>query len=323
MYRIGIDLGGTNIAAGLVDEKFQIVAKDSTPTMVGRPNEAIVDDIAALCKKVCAAAGISEGEVVSIGIASPGVVDNDTGEVVYANNLGMNHFPMIPLLRERVSVKQIYIENDANAAAWGEAIAGAAKGSRSSVMITLGTGVGGGIVADGKVYKGFNSAAGELGHIVIQVDGRPCTCGRRGCWEAYSSATGLIRSTTEKIEVCKKENRPTKMAEIVAERGKVNGRTAFDAMRMGDAAAKEVVDDYVKYLASGLASIINIFQPEVLSIGGGISNEGKTLLDLVVPLVREQTYGTGLIPETDIRIAQLKNDAGILGAAVLGMEIPA
>ena len=323
MYRIGIDLGGTNIAAGLVDEQFRIVAKESTPTLVGRANEAIVDDIAMLCKKVCAAVGAKEDELVSIGIAAPGIVDNDTGEIVYANNLGMRHFPIIPLLRERVGVRNIYIENDANAAAWGEAIAGAAKGSRSSVMITLGTGVGGGIVADGKVYKGFNSAAGELGHIVIRVDGRPCTCGRRGCWETYSSATGLIRTTTEKMEECKKAGRATKMADIAAAKGKVNGRTAFDAMRMGDEAAKEVVDEYIKYLASGLASMINIFQPEVLSIGGGISNEGQFLLDLVGPLVREQTYGSGLIPGTDLRIAQLKNDAGIIGAAVLGMEVSA
>lgn len=323
MYRIGIDLGGTNIAAGLVDEQFRIVAKESTPTLVGRPNEAIVDDIAALCKKVCAAAGAKESDVASIGIASPGVVDNDTGEIVYANNLGMRHFPIIPLLRERVGIQKIYIENDANAAAWGEAIAGAAKGSRSSVMITLGTGVGGGIVADGKVYKGFNSAAGELGHIVIRVGGRQCTCGRQGCWEAYSSATGLIRTTTEKIEECKNAGRATKMTDLVAAKGKVTGRTAFDAMRQGDEAAKEVVTEYVEYLASGLASMINIFQPEVLSIGGGISNEGQYLLDLVVPLIREQTYGTGLIPETDIRIAQLKNDAGIIGAAVLGMEVSA
>ncbi len=323
MYRIGIDLGGTNIAAGLVNEQFQIVAKESTPTLVGRPNEEIVADIATLCKKVCAVAGIAEDQVVSIGIASPGIVDDETGEVVYTNNLDMCHFPIIPLLKKQVSVQNIHIENDANAAAWGEAIAGAAKGSRSSVMITLGTGVGGGIIAGGKVYKGFNSAAGELGHIVIRVDGRPCTCGRRGCWETYSSATGLIRTTEEKIAECEKAGRPTKMTDLIAAKGRATGRTAFDAMRQGDAAAKEVVDEYIKCLASGLASMINIFQPEVLSIGGGISNEGQTLLDLVLPLVRSQTYGTGLIPETDIRIAQLKNDAGIIGGAVLGMELNA
>ena len=219
-----------------------------------------------------------------------------------------------------MDIPELHIENDANAAAWGEAIAGAAKGSKSSVMITLGTGVGGGIVDGGKVFKGFNSAAGELGHIVIRVDGRPCTCGRRGCWEAYSSATGLINMTKEKLSECERTGRETLMTKLVAEKGKVNGRTAFDGRRLGDAAASEVVDEYIKYLASGIASMINIFQPEVLSIGGGISNEGQYLLDLVTPRVREQQYGTGLVPMPDIRIAKLRNDAGIIGAAVLGMK---
>lgn len=319
MYRIGIDLGGTNIAAGLVNENYEIIVKDSTPTLVGRPSEEIVADIAMLCKKLCDTAKIAQSDVASVGIASPGIVDDETGEVVYANNLGLKHFPIIPLLREMLEIKEFHIENDANAAAWGEAIAGAAKGSKSSVMITLGTGVGGGIVSDGKVFKGFNNAAGELGHIVIEVDGAPCTCGRRGCWEAYSSATGLIRMTREKLEECQAQGRETKMTELVAAKGKVNGRTAFEGKRMGDEAACEVVDQYVKYLASGLASMINIFQPEVLSIGGGISNEGQYLLDLVTPVVREQQYGTGLVPNTDLRIATLKNDAGIIGAAVLGV----
>ncbi len=319
MYRIGIDLGGTNIAAGLVNEQFEIVAQDSTPTLVGRPGEELVADIAKMCRSVCEQAEIALEEIVSIGIASPGIVDNDTGCVVYANNLKFKNFPIIPLLREMTGVEKIYIENDANAAAWGEAIAGAAKGSKSSVMITLGTGVGGGIIADGKVFKGFNSAAGELGHIVIEVGGVPCSCGRCGCWEAYSSATGLIRMTKEKLDECAASGRETKMTELVAQKGKINGRTAFDAKRLGDEAAAEVVEKYVDYLASGIASMINIFQPEVLSIGGGISNEGQYLLDLVVPKVRAQQYGTDLVPLTDIRIATLRNNAGIIGAAVLGM----
>ena len=319
MYRIGIDLGGTNIAAGLVNEKFEIIAKGSTPTLVGRPNAEIVRDIATLAKKLCADAGIALSEVASLGIASPGIVDDATGCVIYANNLDFRNFPILPELHKLLDIAEMHIENDANAAAWGEAIAGAAKGSKSSVMITLGTGVGGGIVDGGKVYKGFNNAGAELGHIVIRVDGRPCTCGRHGCWEAYSSATGLINMTKEKIEECRQTGRETVMTKLVAEKGKVNGRTAFDGKRLGDAAACEVVDEYIKYLASGIASMINIFQPEVLSIGGGISNEGQYLLDLVVPRVREQQYGTDLVPLTDILIAQLRNDAGIIGAAVLGM----
>ncbi len=319
MYRIGIDLGGTNIAAGIVNEKFEIVAQDSTPTLPSRPSVAIVDDIAMLCKKLCERMGLTVDDIDSLGIASPGIVDDDIGHVVYTNNINLKNFPILPLLRERFPVKEMHIENDANAAAWGEAIAGAAKGSKSSVMITLGTGVGGGIITDGKVFKGFNSAAGELGHVVIQVDGRQCSCGRKGCWETYSSATGLIKTTKEKIEECEAQGRKTVMTDLVAQKGKINGRTAFDGMRMGDAAAKEVVDEYVKYLASGLASMINIFQPEVISLGGGISNEGQALIDLVEPLVRSQQYGTNQVPLTDIRTAQLRNDAGIIGAAVLGM----
>ena len=319
MYRIGIDLGGTNIAAGIVNEKFEIVAQDSTPTLTERPAVEIVDDIAMLCKKLCDKLGLTVDDIASVGIASPGIVDDETGCVVYANNLHFKNFPILPLLRERFPAKEMHIENDANAAAWGEAVAGAAKGSKSSVMITLGTGVGGGIIDGGKVFKGFNSAAGELGHIVIEMDGKPCSCGRKGCWEAYSSATGLINMTKEKLAECEAQGRKTVMTEQVAQRGKVNGRTAFDGMRAGDEAATEVVNKYVKYLASGLASMINIFQPEVLSIGGGVSNEGQYLLDLVTPLVREQQYGTNLVPLTDIRIATLRNDAGIIGAAVLGM----
>ena len=197
MYRIGIDLGGTNIAAGLVDENFVICAKASTPTMAEREPSLIVDDIAMLCHRLVEQAGITPDAVVSVGIASPGICNHDTGVVEYANNLPFRAFPICALLRERFPVRAVYIENDANAAAWGEAIAGAAKGTRNSVMITLGTGVGGGIIIDGKIYSGFNYAGAELGHVVIQKDGAPCSCGRRGCWEAYSSATALIRRTRE------------------------------------------------------------------------------------------------------------------------------
>ena len=319
MYRIGIDLGGTNIAIGIVNDEFKIVAQGSVPTLADREGEAIVNDMAALCKKLLAENNLTEADITSLGIASPGIVDDEAGEIVYANNLNMRHYPVIPLLKERLAIKEMHIENDANAAAWGEAIAGAAKGSKSSIMITLGTGVGGGIVSDGKVFKGFNSAAGELGHIVIEVDGRQCTCGRRGCWETYSSATGLIKTTQEKLDECAANGRATVMTDLVAQKGRVTGRTAFDGMRMGDEAATEVVTEYINYLASGITSMVNIFQPEVLSIGGGISNEGQLLLDLVTPLVRRDQYGAKHVCLTDLRIAQLRNDAGIIGAAVLGM----
>lgn len=323
MYRIGVDLGGTNIAVGIVDDDYKIVKKVSSPTGKERSGELIVKDIAQLCKNVCESAGVAISEVKAIGIASPGVADHDNGVVEYANNLKFKHFPIADLLKEYIGdgCPRVLLENDANAAAWGEAVAGAAKGSRNSVMITLGTGVGGGIIIDGKIYSGFNYAGAELGHIVIEHNGRPCSCGRKGCWEAYSSATGLINMTNEKIKECAEHGRDTVMTELAQKKGKVSGRTAFEAMRLGDAAGREVVEEYVSYLACGLANIINIFQPEILSIGGGVSNEGQFLLDLLLPLIRSEQYGLGFVKLTDIRIARLGNDAGIVGAALLGDNI--
>lgn len=319
MYRIGIDLGGTNIAAGIVDQDYRIVHKASVPTEAQRPAEQIAASIAALCHRICKEYGISVDQIDSVGIASPGICDHDTGVVEYANNLPFHKFAICDLIAKDFPAKEFHIENDANAAAWGEAFAGAAKGSANSVMITLGTGVGGGIIIDNKVYSGFNYAGAELGHIVIVKDGVACSCGRKGCWEAYSSATALIRMTTKKLAECEQSGRETLMSALVAEKGKVSGRTAFDAQRKGDAAAQEVVDEYIEYLACGLGNVINVFQPEVLSLGGGVSGEGQYLLDMLVPRVRAEQYGGGIVKLTDIRIAQLGNDAGIVGAAVLGL----
>ncbi len=319
MYRIGVDLGGTNIAVGLVDEKFNIVKKMSAPTNAQRGGEAVTEDIASLCLKLCEEFGINISEIDAIGVAAPGVANFDDGRIEYCNNIHFRQFPICDLIKERTGVRSVHVENDANAAAWGEAVAGAAKGTKSSIMITLGTGVGGGIIIDGKVYSGFNYAGAELGHIVIEYNGRPCGCGRRGCWEAYSSATGLINMTKDKLAECEKNGRETVMTQLVSQRGKVTGRTAFDAMRKGDKAGSEVVDEYLGYLACGLANVINVFQPEVLSIGGGVSNEGESLIERLMPLVAPQIYGNGFVIPTKIRIAQLGNDAGIIGAAYLGI----
>ena len=319
MYRIGIDLGGTNIAAAIVNSYFKIVKKMSVPTGAEREASLIMDDMAALCKNVCAEAGIDFSEIEAIGIASPGVANHTDGIIAYSCNLPFRQFPICAELKARLGIDNVHVENDANAAAWGEAVAGAAKGTKDSVMITLGTGVGGGVIIGGKVFSGSNYAGTELGHIVIEVGGRQCGCGRKGCWEAYSSATGLIKMTAEKIEECEKSGRKTIMTEMVAKYGKVSGRTAFDGYRAGDEAAKEVVDMYIKYLGSGIASMINIFQPEVLSIGGGISGEGQFLLDLLQPILSTETYGVGFVKPTKVVIAQLGNDAGIVGAAFLGI----
>ncbi len=315
MYKIGVDLGGTNIAVGLVRANggYEIITKATTPTHANREASLIVDDIASLCRKVCADAGIELSAVDSIGVASPGLVNGKTGTVEYANNLPFKDLPMADMLRSRLGFEKISLANDANAAALGEAVAGAAKGTSSSIMITLGTGVGGGVVIDGKLLTGVNFAAGELGHIVIEAGGRQCTCGRRGCWERYSSASALKEMTKDKIEECRAQGRYTKMAKAPH----VSGRTACDCMREGDEAAKEVYDKYVYYLAMGLTNVINAFQPEVISIGGGISGEGQSLIDALMPIIREERYDKFSNRHTDLRIAELGNDAGIIGAAAL------
>ena len=315
MYYIGVDLGGTNIAAGIVDEKGNLLRKASIPTGAEREADEVIKDMAGLCRKLIDEQGITVDDVEYAGVATPGTADHDNGIVVYANNLRFLNYPLADKLKEFLGVKKVLIENDANAAAKGEAACGAAKGYANSVMITLGTGPGGGIIIDNKIYSGFNYAGAELGHMVIEVDGLPCSCGRKGCWEAYSSATGLINMTKVKLA----ETKDTIMHEMVAHDGKVSGRTAFDAMRKGDKAAKEVVDKYIYYLAMGIVNIINIFQPEVLVIGGGICNEKHYLTDPLMDIVDKEQYSRNSTKKTEIRIATLGNDAGIIGAAMLGM----
>ena len=314
MYYLGVDLGGTNIAVGIVNENYEIVLKGSVPTKAERNIELVIDDMADLCKKLIADLGITADDIAHAGVASPGTVNPETGYVEYANNLKIRHLPLAKMLSERTGIKNVFLANDADAAAYGEAVAGAAKGASHSVMITLGTGVGGGIIIDGRIYSGFNHAGGELGHIVIEKDGRPCSCGRLGCWEAYSSATGLIKMTKEAMLA----DKDSKMwALCYGNIENVGGKTAFKAAREGDAAGKSVVDSYVSYLACGLSNIINIFQPEILSLGGGVCNEGDYLLDPVKAIIAKEIYTCEGTKQTDIRIAKLGNDAGIIGAAAL------
>ncbi|MBR4940928.1 MAG: ROK family protein [Clostridia bacterium] len=319
-YYLGIDLGGTNIAVGVVNEDLEIVVKGSVPTGADREADAIIADMAELCKKVVADAGLTMADIDYAGIASPGTANSDNGVIEYANNLPFVNYPLAQKLSDMAGVKTVYIANDANAAALAEALAGAAKGAKNSVMITLGTGVGGGIILDGKVYCGFNHAGAELGHMIIQQDGVPCSCTRIGCWEAYSSATGLIRMTKEKLEACKETGSAAIMEEVVKDAGKVSGKTSFVAMRKGCKAGAEVVDEYISYLACGLANIITIFHPDILSIGGGICNEGDALLVPLQEKIWAQLSDIAVEDRTKIVIAQLGNDAGIIGGAALGRQ---
>ena len=318
-YTIGVDLGGTNIAVGIVNENYEIVKKGSVPTLAQRGPEPIVHDMAELCKKLLAECEIAMDDVTGAGIACPGTVNPATGIVEYANNIKFSDFPLVALFSKEMDMpaENVKIGNDANLAALGEAVAGAAKGASSSVMITLGTGVGGGVILDGKMLMGCAFGGAELGHTVIELNGRQCSCGRKGCFEAYCSATALVKLTKEKFEATS----GTLMHEMCEnDINRVGGKTAFAAMKKGDKAGAEVVDTYISYLACGVANLINIFQPEVFTIGGGVSGEGDNLLIPLREKVSEQIYSKDKILKTDLRIATLGNDAGIIGAAAFAND---
>ena len=319
MY-IGIDLGGTNIAAGLVNDQCEILASKSVPTRADeRTGEEIVKAMAELAIELCKENNVALSDVQWVGIGAPGTIDSENGVIAYANNIKFFDTPAAKIFRETFDVP-VYLGNDANCAALGEAYAGAAKNARHAIMITLGTGLGGGIIIDKKIYAGFNGAGGEIGHTVIVKDGKPCSCGRKGCWEAYSSATGLINMT---VEAMKKDPEKKSLLWEKAKGGTlegVSGRTAYLAAKEGDELALEVTREYEEHLASGIATVINIFQPEVFCIGGGVSHEGDRLMEPVKKLVSEQIYTRTIenLPQTEVKLAELGNNAGIVGAAMLG-----
>jgi len=314
MY-IGVDVGGTNLVAGVVNKDGEILAKAKRPSDREKDAGAIVNDIKLLISEACINAGLLEEDIISIGIGFPGPVDISTGEVLFTPNLPFSHVPLVAMINEKWDVP-VNLINDADAAAFGEFCAGSAKGCCHMVMVTLGTGLGSGIIINGKVYTGYNNIGGEIGHTVIETNGRQCNCGRKGCWEKYASATGLILTTKEQME----KDAGSVMWRIAPTLEQVDGRTAFLAAREGDASGKLVVERYFEDLASGLSSVINIFQPEVICIGGGICNEGDVLLLPVKELVEKSSFRHPS-RNTEIRIASLGNDAGIIGAALFGVEL--
>ena len=319
MFTVGIDLGGTNIAAGICDENLNIVVKGSVPTLAARDPELIIKDMAALVDRLIAEAGLSHSDISYAGIAAPGSINPETGVVEYSNNIQMSDFPICDIFRKYSPIKNIYIANDANAAALGEALAGAAKGAGVAVMITLGTGVGGGVIMNGKIFAGgLNHSGTELGHTVLVSGGRQCTCGRRGCWEAYSSATALSKMTKEKMTELSLKGINSKMHGQERPDGSVSARVAFCAMKEGDPYAKEVCDEYIRYLAEGITNMINIFQPHILCIGGGVCNEKEHLTVPLIEIVERDQYTRTNKVKTRIVTATLGNDAGIIGAASLG-----
>ena len=294
MYYIGIDIGGTNLKAGVIDEWGNILGEASVPTGAERHQKEVFEDILLSVEKAVYASGVSKRDIKAVGMGSPGKIDYETGTVIYNNNLGWKNFHIADLISEALHVPAI-LENDADAAALGEVVAGSAKGAKSAIIITLGTGVGVGIVFDGKIYR-----SSEFGHMVIRSGGRECTCGRKGCFEAYCSATGLIRSTRE--------------ACITEPDGSINGRTVFDAADNGNEKAQKVIEDYTDDLSCGIVNLINGLQPEVISLGGGVSKQGERLL---VPL-REKVYKEMYKGLAQPRIVSctLGYKAGLIGAAM-------
>lgn len=312
-YYVGIDIGGTNISTGVVDENYNIIGRGKLKTNIGRDYKEILADIIETVKLAVSDAGLENDDIRWIGVGCPGTCNTDTGVVEYSNNLRWLNVPILADIEEAFG-RKTYIDNDANVAAYGEYLAGAAKGAKNAVVITLGTGVGAGIIINGKIFSGSNFAGGEIGHTVIVVDGYECTCGRKGCFEAYSSATGLIRMTREASE----SHPESKIRQLVEADGRISARTAFNAAKMLDETGIEVVERYIKHLACGITNTINIFQPDILCIGGGVCNEGDALLVPLKKQVAESVYSRNSAKNTEICICSLGNDAGIIGAAMLG-----
>ena len=309
MY-LGIDLGGINVAAGLVSDSGKILARRSVPTP--RTPDAVADAIADHVKSLLTE---TSKPVTYIGLGSPGTIEPETGMVEYWSNLDFHHVPLAKMIEARTGLP-VRMENDAGCAALGEYIAGAGKGSSSMVVITLGTGIGGGAVLEGRLYTGLNHAGLEVGHLVIEHHGRPCTCGRKGCFETYCSATALIREARKAMD-----SAPDSLLWTLAgEKEKVNGKLIFDAYSQGDPAATAVVTEFLSYLGDGVSSLVNIFQPEVFAIGGGLAGAGETILGPVREILDHEDYARSSAKRTRLVRAQLGNDAGIIGAALLGKE---
>ena len=314
MYYIGIDLGGTNIAVGLVNEEGRIIAKTETPTLASRPYQELIKDMAACAKKVMEEAKITEDELRSIGVGIPGVADKD-GMVIFCTNLGWRNVPLRAELQQYIN-KPVYMDNDATVAGWAEYQAGVSRGTDSSVFMTLGTGLGGGIVMNGKIWAGAHGAGSELGHLVIEVDGVPCTCGKRGCAERYCSATAIIRMARE---ACADAPNCLIMRAVEGDMDKINAKVVFDAAKEGDSVAMQVFNRFVKYLTIAINNVISFIDPDMIILGGGVSRAGDFLLDAVKAALPEYLFYPTL-KQPELRIASLGNDAGIIGAALPGKE---
>lgn len=313
MRYIGIDIGGTDIKGGIILSDGTGIVTDKLPTEAKKGSDAVIANIGKLIDILLKESKLTIKEIAGIGIGIPGMIDSVAGKVVYSNNLAWRDVDVVAPIVKAYGVP-VRITNDANAAALGEARFGAAKEYANSIFVTLGTGVGGGIIIDNKIFEGNQSAGAELGHMVIKKGGYPCTCGRLGCFEAYASATALIRNTRNIM----RENPASKMNEVAE--NDVTGKTAFDYYET-DIFARRVVDEYISDLACGVNNLINIFRPEVIMLGGGVCAQGERLLKPLREIIEHEIYGGPLGPVVLIVTAKLGNSAGYKGAAAL--NIPA
>ncbi|MDD2434043.1 MAG: ROK family protein [Bacilli bacterium] len=313
MISLGVDIGGTSIKGASINEDGQIIARFSLPIIAKETGKETLEKLGEKILSFINENNIQKKEILGLGVGCPGAINSEKGVIDYSNNLSWSNVPLKEILEKATNLK-VKVINDANAAALGEAIFGAGKEASSVILLTLGTGVGGGIIINGQVYEGNEGKGAELGHTVIEIDGRLCTCGRRGCLEAYASATALISDTKEMLE----KNRDSLMWILVHDNiNEVNGATPFNGKLKGDKYAEEIIDSYIKYLGEGVLNFCNIFRPETVVLSGGIAQQGKDLLDPLIDYCEKRDYGFKGTPKVKITTAQLGYDSGIFGAASL------
>ena len=312
MIAIGIDIGGTSIKGAGITKEGKVLKVFSMPVVKGDSQDATINKLIEAINNYIKEQGFKKEEILGIGLGVPGVMDTKAGVITYSNNLQWYDFPIVDLIEKGTGLK-VKITNDANAAALGEAKYGAGKKYKNIIMVTLGTGVGGGIIIDGKLFEGNLGKGAELGHTVVVIDGEQCSCGRKGCLEAYASATALIRDTKRAME----QHKESKCWEIAEKLGKVDARVAFEADRAGDEVGHQLVENYVKYLAEGLMNYFNVFRPEALILSGGIANEGEYLLSRLRTYLEPRHYGFQGTPKVELLVSELGYDSGKIGAGAL------
>lgn len=312
--RIGVDLGGTNIKVGAVDKNGKIIVQNTRPTLVKRGVEPILRDIVEQIEEILEKSNKELKDVKSIGVGVPGLVEKKTGHVIYITNMFWQDIPLGEMLREYFKIP-VFVDNDATVAGLAEKIAGSTKGIENSIFITLGTGVGGGLILNGKVYSGSHGWGSEIGHTIVGENFYDCNCGQNGCLETFASATAIIKYTIKRIEEGVKD---TLILEMVhGDLEKIDGKTIIEATKKGDPLGKEVFDRFIKYLAIGIINLYNTLDPERIAIGGGLSKAGEFMLTALREEV-EKRFFSKKVSYGEILLAELGNDAGIIGAAFLG-----